>query len=55
MAAFDVNAMEMVTNGPQEDLVNAAALETIAYGGEIFVLEPDQVPGESQMAAVLRF
>jgi hypothetical protein len=41
--------------GPSEDLVNAAALQTIAYGGDVFLLNPDHVPGGGQVAAVLRF
>jgi hypothetical protein len=43
------------SGGPPEDLVNAAALQTIAYGGDVFLLNPDHVPGGGQIAAVLRF
>ncbi len=38
-----------------EDLLNTAALQTIAHGGEVFVLPRAKMPGESDVAAMLRF
>jgi hypothetical protein len=55
MGAFDRSTMQMRVPGRQEDLVNAAAIQTIAYGGDVFVCKPEEVPGGTQMAAVLRF
>ena len=38
-----------------EDLLNLAALLTISHGGQMFALRPSEMPGESDVAAVLRF
>lgn len=40
---------------PQEDLVNAAALQTMAFGGDVFLLDRGQIPGGQGVAAVLRY
>jgi len=55
MGVFDRSTMEMKVAGRQEDLVNAAALQTLAFGGEVFILRPEDVPGGSHLAAVLRY
>jgi len=55
MGVFDRATMEMKVAGRQEDLVNAAALQTLAFGGDVFILHPDHVPGGSHLAAVLRY
>jgi hypothetical protein len=56
MGIFDKGTMHVQQNGPRsEDLVNAAALQTIAYGGDVFTLRREQVPGNGLMAATLRF
>jgi hypothetical protein len=55
MGVFDRNSLEMKVQGRHEDLVNAAALQTIAYGGDVFIVKPEEVPGGGQMAAILRF
>jgi len=55
MGVFDRNEMQMKVQGRQEDLVNAAALQTLAFGGEVFVMKPEDVPGGHQMAAILRY
>jgi hypothetical protein len=55
LGAFDRNTMQMRAGGRQQDLVNAAALQTIAYGGDVFVMDQTTVPGGGQMAAILRF
>ena len=52
---FDDGTMEVSNDGLTEDLLNLAALRTIAYGGEVFVTVPGQVPGQGAMAAILRF
>jgi hypothetical protein len=39
----------------EEDLINAAALETLTHSGEVFVCPPEQVPGRARMAAVFRW
>jgi hypothetical protein len=38
-----------------EDLLNMAAVRTILTQGSVFVLEPDQVPGNGPVAALLRY
>ena len=52
---FDDGVMQVVKDGPAEDLMNVAALRTLAYGGDVFVTVPGRVPGQGAMAAVLRF
>lgn len=52
---FDRNTMQVRSQGRQEDLVNAAALQTLAYGGDVFIVNPDQIPNGSQLAAITRF
>jgi len=55
MGVFDRNQMQMRVQGRQEDLVNAAALQTLAFGGDVFIMSPEDVPGGQQMAAILRY
>ncbi len=38
-----------------EDLLNTAAVQTIAHGGEVFMLGREKVPGEADAAAMFRF
>ena len=38
-----------------EDLLNAAAMNTLATGGTVFAMQPQEVPGESAAAAVFRY
>jgi hypothetical protein len=38
-----------------EDLLNAAAVETIRHGGEVFVLPSDRMPASNPVAAILRY
>lgn len=38
-----------------EDLLDLAALQTLAHRGRVFALPRDQMPGEEPIAAVLRF
>jgi hypothetical protein len=55
MGVFDRDTMQMSVQGRHEDLVNAAALQTLAFGGDVFVMKPEEVPGGQQMSAILRF
>jgi hypothetical protein len=41
--------------GPDEDLVDSAAVRTLQQGGAVFILPPEQMPGGEAMAAVLRY
>lgn len=43
------------TDGPGEDLLNAAALKTVQDGGRAFVLEARDMPAAVEVAAALRF
>lgn len=38
-----------------EDLLDRAAAQTIMASGSVYVVEPDQVPGETPVAAILRY
>jgi hypothetical protein len=40
---------------PGEDLLNAAAVETLRTGGEVFAIPGDRLPREVPIAAVLRY
>ncbi|MDZ4798144.1 MAG: hypothetical protein SGI92_08275 [Bryobacteraceae bacterium] len=55
MGVFDRDTMQMRVQGRQEDLVNAAALQTLAFGGDVFIMAPKHVPGGQQMSAILRY
>ncbi len=39
----------------REDLLNAAAVETLAHGGEVYVVDQDQLPANASMAALFRY
>lgn len=44
------------TNEPgDEDLLNAAAIQTVLNGGTVYAIEPDKVPGAAPLAAVFRY
>jgi len=38
-----------------EDLIDNAVVKTLANGGQVFLLEKERMPVETQMAAILRF
>jgi hypothetical protein len=38
-----------------EDLINAAAVQTINHAGNVYVVARNKVPHGSQMAAVMRY
>ena len=42
-------------NLPSEDLVNAAVVETLRNGGEVYVLPPEQMPVTESVCAILRY
>jgi hypothetical protein len=44
---------EVIAEG--EDLVNAAAAETLKHGGSVFVLPQDRMPADRPLAAILRY
>ena len=37
------------------DLINKAVVKTLSNGGEVFILEKERMPADTQVAAVLRF
>jgi hypothetical protein len=55
VGVFDRSTLQMKVQGRQEDLVNAAALQTLAFGGDVFILQPEHMPGKGQINAVFRF
>ena len=55
MGRFDEmnNKLERTEDG--DDLVDVAVAKTLLSGGEVFLLEKEQMPAESELAAVLRY
>ncbi|HYC27241.1 MAG TPA: hypothetical protein VEB42_00475, partial [Chitinophagaceae bacterium] len=55
MGRFDEmnNKLEMTEDG--DDLVDVAVAKTLLSGGEVFLLEKEQMPAEAELAAVLRY
>jgi Bacterial archaeo-eukaryotic release factor family 3 len=53
--AWNEETHEVETSEPREDLLNAAALQTILHGGRAFVLGPEDMPDAHSVAAVLRY
>ena len=39
----------------EEDLLDFAAAETILNAGQVFAVPPDQIPGDGDLAAILRY
>lgn len=56
---FDEAANELVFHDTPgeggEDLVDNAVVKTLTNGGEVFLLEKEEMPAETQMAAIMRF
>ena len=56
---FDPDSMELkMHNDAQpgdEDLLNAAAIQTIFHGGTVYAVEPGEVPDDTPVAAVFRY
>ena len=42
-------------NDGSEDLVDNAVVKTLATGGEVFLLEKEQMPAENCVAAIMRY
>jgi hypothetical protein len=40
---------------PAEDLIDKAVIKTIQNGGEVYFLEADQMPNQSEIAAIFRY
>jgi len=57
--SFDEVANELSIHEPQrtesEDLIDHAVVKTLANGGEVFLLDKEQMPGESCIAALMRY
>lgn len=56
---FDPQSMELQLHPEaqpgDEDLLNAAAIQTLLNGGAVYTVEPDQVPETAPLAAVFRY
>lgn len=39
----------------RDDLLNMAAIQTLLYKGQVYIVEPDQMPEQTSVAAVLRY
>jgi hypothetical protein len=53
--AWNEETHEIQTGDPREDLLNAAALETVRHGGRAFALDEKDMPRPREVVAVLRF
>jgi len=42
-------------NADAEDLIDNAVVKTLATGGEVFLLDKEQMPAQSQIAALMRY
>jgi hypothetical protein len=42
-------------NEPAEDLIDKAVIKSIQNGGEVYFLEADQMPNQSEIAAIFRY
>jgi hypothetical protein len=56
---FDPQANELQIHSENEpgdeDLLNAAAIQTVLNGGTVYALEPQAVPEQAPLAAVFRY
>lgn len=56
---FDENLNELLMHDNQdaggEDLLDNAVEKTILMGGEVFILDKEQMPADSQLAAIMRY
>jgi hypothetical protein len=56
---FDPDSMELEIHSDaqpgDEDLLNAAAIQTIFHGGTVYAVEPEEVPDDTPVAAVFRY
>jgi hypothetical protein len=52
---FDMETMMVDDRSEEEDLVDAAAVQTLMTGGQLVVVNPEQVPGKGEVAAIYRY
>jgi hypothetical protein len=56
---FDKNSNELLIHDKQEDkddsLMDKAILKTLLNGGEVFIMEKEQMPSDSKLAALMRY
>lgn len=56
---FDENSNELLIHGQQENnddsLMDKAILKTFLNGGDVFIVERDQMPSDSKLAALMRY
>ena len=52
---WDRGMLRVTSEGEGEDLLNIAALQTLAHAGEIWIMPPEQVPNGGPVAALLRY
>jgi len=55
LGAFSEQTREVSKRADGDDLVNMAALQTLAHGGYVYLLPRERVPDQSEVAALLRF
>jgi hypothetical protein len=54
---YQANQLKIHTEAEpgDEDLIDAAAIQTLLNGGTVYAIAPDRIPDESPVAAVLRY
>jgi len=52
---WNASTLQMESDENGEDMLNFAALQTIAQGGEVWVIPPERVPDDLPIAALLRY
>lgn len=52
---YDRETMQVSLDDDGVDLYDLAAVETWRHGGEVYIVEPDDMPGEGELAAVFRY
>lgn len=52
---FDSDSMMVDDESAEEDLIDAAAVKTLMTGGQVVVVKPGEVPGNSEIAAIYRY
>lgn len=48
------DAWNRIEEPGDEDLLNAAAIQTLLNGGTVYAVEPEQVPDTAPLAAIFR-
>lgn len=52
---FDPEALIVDDESDEEDLIDAAATQTLMTGGQIVIVKPEQIPGDGEVAAIYRY